>query len=198
MDFYKFMKGLVSPFLKFLYRIEVKGVENIPKEGNAIICANHISLLDPIIIAIVVPREVNFMAKKELFENYILKRMLKKLGTFPVDREGFSLSAIKNSLKILKKEEVLGIFPEGTRVRDINSENVKPGISMISTKSKSPIIPIYIESEYKLFKKIKVNIGKPFEFSEYYEKKLSTEDYKKLSIKISDAIYSMNDTSNCA
>lgn len=191
MTFYKFVKALLSIILRLLFRIEVIGLKNIPKVGKVIVCANHISLIDPVIIGITLPRKVNFMAKKELFKNKLLKVTLLKLGAFPVDREGNSLSAIKSSLNILKKGEVLGLFPEGTRVKEVNIENAKPGISMISIKGKAPVIPICIDTNYKLFSKIQIRIGEPIEFSEYYDKKLTTEDYSKFSKKVMDIIYNL-------
>ncbi|EOD01640.1 lysophospholipid acyltransferase family protein [Caldisalinibacter kiritimatiensis] len=191
MSFYSFAKGLMFFLLKLLYKIEVNGIENIPNKGKGIICSNHISLLDPIVVAIATPRKINFMAKKELFNNSLLRFLLNKLGAFPVDRKGTSLSAVKSSLKVLKQDSLLGIFPEGTRVRIENIENAKPGISMISIKSKSPIIPIYIQTNYRIFSKITVHIGHPIEFSDYYREKLTTEDYKNLSKNVMKEIYSL-------
>lgn len=191
MTFYKFVKALLSITLRLFFKIEVIGLENIPKVGKAIVCANHMSLIDPIIIGITLPRKVNFMAKKELFKNKLLKVILLKLGAFPVDRGGNSLSAIKSSLNILKKGEVLGLFPEGTRVKEVNIENAKPGISMISIKGKAPVIPICIDTKYKLFSRIQIRIGEPIQFSEYYDKKLTTEDYSSFSKKVMDIIYNL-------
>lgn len=194
MSFYNFAKGLLSFTLRIVYRIEVKGIENVPKDKKAIICSNHISMLDPIIVGIVCPRKIFFMAKKELFKNNILKFILNKLGTFPVNRGEADLKAIKNALKILKNENILGIFPEGSRMKVESIENAKPGIAMISIKGKSPIVPVYIESNYKFFNKVKVTIGKPIEFDDYYSKKLNIEDYKLLSQKVMKTIYQMRDT----
>jgi 1-acyl-sn-glycerol-3-phosphate acyltransferase len=185
------VKALLSITLRLFFKIEVIGLENIPKVGKAIVCANHMSLIDPIIIGITLPRKVNFMAKKELFKNKLLKVILLKLGAFPVDRGGNSLSAIKSSLNILKKGEVLGLFPEGTRVKEVNIENAKPGISMISIKGKAPVIPICIDTKYKLFSRIQIRIGEPIQFSEYYDKKLTTEDYSSFSKKVMDIIYNL-------
>lgn len=191
MSFYTFAKSLVKGIFKILYRIEVEGIDNIPKEGRAILCANHISNLDPIVLGIICPRPISFMAKKELFSNKLFSKLFYSLNAFPVDRQSSDISAIRKSLEVLKEERLLGIFPEGTRITNIDINSAKPGISMIGIKSKSPIIPIFIDSKYKLFSKIKVNVGKPIRLDSYYDKKLRTEDYKEISVNILKSIYSL-------
>lgn len=191
MSLYGFARGILLVIFKLLYRVEVCGIENIPAEGKIIICSNHVSMLDPITVAISVPRRIYFMAKKELFEKRFFGSLLKKLGAFPVDRDGSDLAAIRNSLKILKCEDALGIFPEGTRIKKQDVDNAKPGIAMISIKGKSPIIPIYVDTQYKLFSKIRVIIGKQISSEEYYEQKLNMDNYKELSRQVMTSIYSL-------
>lgn len=191
MYFYYILRFFVNILFRLIFRIKVKGLDNIPKEGKVILCSNHINLLDPIILGIIVPRQIIYMAKKELFENKILNKIINALGAFPVDREGNNLSAMRTSLRTLKDEKILGIFPEGTRVKEMDLDNVKPGVGLIAVKSKSPVIPIYIDSDYKLFHKVKVNIGKPICFDDFYNQKLSTKDYKEISKDIMESIYKL-------
>lgn len=192
MIFYKVVRFLAYLIFSIIFRINVKGSENIPIEGIIVLCSNHISNLDPIILAIAVSRPISFMAKKELFENKVIGKLIHKLGAFPVDRKGADISAIRSSLKVLKKEKILGIFPEGTRVDEMDLSSAKPGISLISIKGKSSVIPVYIHSKYKLFSTVKVIIGKPIYLDDYFDKKLSTEDYKDISKNILKSIYSLN------
>lgn len=194
MSLYSIAKGILNVVFKFLFRVKVIGAENIPLKGKVIICSNHVSLLDPITVAISVPRRIYFMAKKELFENKILRKLLEKLGAFPVDRESADLAAVKNSLRILKNENALGIFPEGTRVDKENIDNAKPGVTMISIKGKAPIIPIYIDTRYKPFKQTKVIIGEPIALDEYFEKKLNMNNYYDLSKEVMSKIYSLKNS----
>lgn len=191
MKFYTAIKSIVNILFKFIYRIEIIGEENIQGDKNLIICSNHIHVFDPIILAIIYPRQIHFMAKKELFENKFLNFIFKNLGAFPVSRKESDLSAIKNALRVLKKNNILGVFPEGTRVKEFDLKNAKAGTALLSVKSKSPVLPIYIESTYKLFSKIKIYIGEPMEFSEYYGKKLTNKDYTFISEEILKAIYSI-------
>lgn len=190
MYLYKVVKTIANIIFRLIFNIKTHGKENIPLDGRLIICANHSNLLDPIILSIVFPRQIFWMAKKELFNNKILGYLLKKLGAFPVDRGESDLSAIKNALRVLKNEGVLGIFPEGTRVKEFDLENVKSGISLISIKSQSNVLPVYIEGNFKLFSKVNIYFGDPMDFSTNYNKRLSQDDYKRLSEDILKSIYS--------
>ena len=193
MYFYRIIKFIVNVIFRIIFRFNIEGRENIPEEGRIVLCSNHISLLDPIMLAIAIPRPIIFMAKKELFQNKLLAKLIHSLGAFPVDRQGSDLSSVKMSLRTLKEEKILGIFPEGTRVQKMDLDNVKPGVGLISIKSKSPVVPVYIESEYKLFNKVIVRIGEPVYFNSHYGKKLTNEDYKHISIKIMESIYSLKE-----
>ena len=97
MTFYSFIKGIISIPLKLIYRIRVEGIENIPQEGRVVVCSNHSNVLDPVILAVSLKRQIFFMAKKEMFEKKIFNYIFSKLGTFPVDRDGADLSAIKHA-----------------------------------------------------------------------------------------------------
>lgn len=191
MKFYTFARGLVKLVFKLVYRVKVYGEENIPMMEKLIVCANHSNNLDPVIIGIIFPREISFMAKKELFENKFLKFVLSRMGAFPVDRNESDIKAIKNALRVLKEDGVLGIFPEGTRVEGFNPDNVKSGTALISIKSKSRILPIYLEGNYKIFTTINVHIGEPIDFSEYYGQRLDSETYSKLSKDVLKEIYTI-------
>lgn len=191
MQLYNTLRLLATIIFKIFFRIKPMGIENIPVEGKVILCSNHISVLDPIILAIVTKRPIIFMAKKELFENKFASKLFTNLNAIAVDRDGTGLSAMRQSLSALKDEKVLGIFPEGTRVKEADIESAKPGIALIAIKSKSPIIPIYIESNYKPFSKVKVNVGELITYEEYYDKRLTTEDYKDISKDIMKNIYEL-------
>lgn len=191
MSFYNFIKKIAIVIFKLIYRINVYGEENIKNQGSLIICANHTHNFDPIILSIVYPRQVFWMAKKQLFRFKILAFFLNKLGAFPVDREEADLSTFKKSLKVLKNNDVLGIFPEGTRVKKIDLENAKPGIGLIALRSKAPVLPVFIEGNYKPFSKINVYFGQEMDFSDYHNKKVSKEDYLLVSKDILKSIYSI-------
>ena len=186
--FYNFVKNFVGFFVKIIYRVEVLGIENIPTdEKRLIICGNHKCNLDPVTISAVFDRQIFWMAKKELFNNKLLGGFLRKLGAFPVDRQGNDLKAIKNALKILKDGEVLGIFPEGTRVKEIDYTKIKSGIALIAQKTNSEVLPVFIEGDYKPFRKVKVHFRKPVRINK--EIKYSNEELENISQDIMRIVY---------
>ena len=187
--FYKVVKMILNLLLSIFFRFKVTGVQNVPPNDKFIICSNHASSWDPLFISIKFPRQISWMAKKELFENKILSYLIHKLGSFPVTRGDTDISAIKNSLKVLKNDGVLGIFPEGTRVQGFDIQNAKPGVALLTIKSKSRVVPIYIESNYKIFNKVKINIGEPIDYNLEDGKKLTSDEYSEISKKILKSIY---------
>lgn len=189
--FYRFGRALIKLLNLILYNIHVEGEENIPETGGFILCPNHISNYDPLAVATHMKRQVHFMAKAELYKNFIFKKVMLALGTIPVDRGKVSLETLKESLRVLKNGEILGIFPEGTRVK--NGERKKPmeGFVVFALKTKSPILPVHIEGEYKFRGKINIKFGKPIELNEYYGKKVKPEEMSKISEKIMDIVYDL-------
>jgi 1-acyl-sn-glycerol-3-phosphate acyltransferase len=153
-------------------------------------------MIDPVILAVSSKRQIHFMGKKELFENKILGYFFRKLGAFPVDRQGVSMSAIKSSLAVLNNNEVLGIFPEGTRVKEYSEENAKPGIALIANKAKANIIPFYIEGTYKFRGRLDIYFGNETNYFENIEGKLNTEAYTEIGKQILRDIYSLKDRYN--
>ena len=185
--FYRFIYFLIRIIATPLFRIKVHGIENMPKDEKYIICANHKSFLDPIFVALAINRQVHFIAKKELFEIPILKNILKKLNAIPAQRDGKDLSVLRDSIKLIKNGKILGIFPEGTRVKEIKRENIKDGAGYIALKSKTDILTIEIISSYKPFYKTDLyikNLVKIENFKEYKSKdameKIMDETYEKM------------------
>jgi len=191
--FYKFARALLRPIMFLLYRPKVEGLENFPREGKIILYSNHISALDPVLIGCIVPRQIYFMAKMELFKNPILGAIIRALGAIPVKRGTADLSAIKHSLRILSQGKVFGIFPEGTRNKSGKLQAFSHGIASIAHKSKANILPIAIVGQYKPFRSITVRIGKPINFSEYFQEKTNTEILEKMSVSMGQALKSLLD-----
>lgn len=189
---YSTLSTILKPLLSIAFKIELKNVDNFNNTtGRCILCSNHVSMLDPVILACFTKRQIKFMAKKELFQNKLLNYILVKVGAFPVDRQGVTLSAIKTAIKILNKDEVLGIFPEGTRVTEYNEDNSKPGIAMISYKSNSPIIPVFISAKYKFRGKVVVTFGEPVNYFSDIDGKVTSEQYDTIGKKILKDIYQL-------
>ncbi|SJZ34102.1 lysophospholipid acyltransferase family protein [Garciella nitratireducens] len=181
---YSIVKSILKPILKIFYRVEVRGKEHFPEKTGYIICSNHTHNLDPLVVACFMDFPIYYMAKKELFQNKLISYFLKKFKAFPVDRQKPDIAAIKTAIKVLKNNKVLGIFPEGTRVKSGEVSRAEPGIAMIAIKAKVKIIPIGISGGYKLGRKVLLNCGQPISLEKYYGKKLSIKEYKEISQNI--------------
>lgn len=186
--FYRIIAAILKVLFFPFFRAKVYGKENIPDKNNLIVCANHRSNLDPIFLAMYMPVKLNFMAKKELFEIPILKNILGWAGAFPVDRKGSDLKALRYAVGIVKDEKVLGIFPEGTRVKDANRSNMHEGVGFIALKSKADILPVEIISSYKIFSRVDIYVKEPLDTSAYQGLK-NKEAMKKISDDIFKDIY---------
>jgi len=172
---------------KIFFRIKVKGKENLPAEGGVILMSNHISAYDPPLLAAIFSRPVRFMAKKELFKNPVMRFVLFLADAFPVDRSKNDITAVKKALSVLKDQEVLGLFPEGTRREEGKLGNPKAGSVMLAIKSCAPIVPIGIKN-IKKEGKITINIGKAFTMDQFSKKRLSKPERKKASKYIKNKI----------
>jgi 1-acyl-sn-glycerol-3-phosphate acyltransferase len=170
---------------RFVYRWKVEGRENLPAGGPVIICSNHISWLDPPMLGCIAwPRHVHIMAKEELFRIPVFGSIIKRVKAFPVKRDSADLRAIKTAINVVKNGEILGLFPEGTRSRTEELLPPQPGVGLIAHKSGAPVVPVAIMGPYRLFRPIRVKIGKPIDFSEYYGEKSRVELLDKIAVSI--------------
>lgn len=189
----KFLKSLFWLMSVIAYRIKVNGKENIPEEGAALICPNHVHALDTVIVIVHNKRKINVLAKEELFKSRFLRFLAKVFGVYPVKQNSADLSAIKTSLKLLKNKELLLIYPEGTRNGMERGVPVKNGPMTIAIKAGVPIIPIGIKGSFKAFSKITVNIGKPMYFNEYKDKVNDKETVSKLTEDLMNEVVRLRD-----
>lgn len=191
--FYNFVKIVLGSIIRLVYPVKLINKDKIPNDQPVILCSNHSSNLDPIFISIVFPNQISWMAKQELFKSKVLSFILNKLDAFPVDRDGSDISAIKKALRVLKDNKVLGIFPEGTRTKTIDLEKAKPGVALLGVRSKAAILPVFIDSNYKIFRKTNIYIGDPMYLEKDKNTKLGSEDYKMMSKEILRKIYALKD-----
>ncbi len=182
--FYWVLKTVVlGPILKLLFRPWVEGEENIPEDGAAIFASNHLSFSDSIFLPLVVPRRMTFLAKSDYFDGRGIKGKLtaaffKGVGQLPVDRSGGKASdaALRSGLKVLRRGELLGIYPEGTRSPDGRLYRGRTGVARMALEGKVKVLPVAMigtdkaqPTGKKLPKvmRIGVKIGKPLDFSRY-------------------------------
>ncbi len=161
------VKSAIWIYCKIVYRFEVIGKENIPKEGAAIICGNHRTFLDPPLIEVTCGRYTRFLAKEELTENKFLAALGWIFEAILVKRDSKDIMALKESLKVLKNNDCLALFPEGTRNGIAKGEKVKDGAAFFAVRSGAPVIPCGIKGGEKGNRKVTITYGKPLDFSEY-------------------------------
>lgn len=177
--FYRFARSLFRFLFVVFCRWEVEGLENLPERGPFIVVANHVSYWDPIAVGCALPRQVFFMAKKELFSYPVFGTVLRWLGAFPVNRGEPDRAALKRAFNLLKDGEVLGIFPEGTRSKTGEMLTPYSGAAYLALRAGVPVCPVALIGTNKifyrgLFRKFKVRIGAPILFGKTGKEGLQT------------------------
>lgn len=166
MTLYNFAKYMFYFIFTCFSRWKVTGRKNMPPKGPVIVVCNHISLWDPVAVGVALNRQVFFMAKEELFHHPLLGLVLRRLGAFPVKRGQIDRSAIKRSMEVLKKGNVLGVFPEGHRVDSGKLEQFQEGAVHLAVKHSAYILPVGVVGTRGMFRKgwfhpFSVRIGQP-------------------------------------
>ena len=197
MKLYKWL----APVFRFAMRLHPHDLEKMPKEGGLIICANHISAFDVFSIAAIAPRQITFIAKKELFSVPILGRLIKALGAIKIDRGGADVGAIRAAVNSAKENKAVAIFPQGHRYPKIDPATtpIKNGAGMIAYHSGCDVLPVYIKTKkgkFRLFKRIDVYFGDVIPFSSLGFTNGGTDEYKNASEKIFKAVNALADRSD--
>ena len=185
--YYNVFKPLVKLFIKLFYNPKIEGLENIPDSGPVILAGNHKSNIDPLLVCIENKRIVHFLAKKELYKNKLLKKFMDNVGTIQIDRDINDTSAIKTSIKMLKKGNIIGIFPEGKRnMTDNILLPLKQGTVTLARKTKAALIPFAIKGNFKIFRSdVRIIFGTPIKSEELTSNDILESHIKKLIKRIS-------------
>ncbi len=199
MSFYSKAKFLLAGLIRKLWRVRVIGAENERPDKAYLICANHMSMFDPIVIGAAIKHNPKYMAKAELMRIPILNLLLKALGAFAVDRKGADVATIRKTINMLKEGESIMMFPQGTRHKGVDPKttNVKFGCAMIAHKAEVAVLPVYIKvKDYKvrLFRKTTIIIGKEISCDELNAVSNGGEDHKKSAEYIFSKITELGDS----
>ena len=189
---YNVFRPLAKGFISLRFCVTSFGEENIPEKGAFILAANHISSLDPVMIISHCPRTLHFMAKDELFKNPVFASFLKKMNVFPVKRQTSDKRALEFAKRIISSGWALGIFPEGSRIKDAIPKRAKNGVSYLAAKTKADVLPVSIykaPGEKKLRPHITIRFGKLIKNSELgFSEEYSQQKIRESSEKIMSAI----------
>lgn len=186
---YLLLRIIVFPFFWMIYRPVVYGIEHLRISGKAIFVCNHISMGDPIALAMISPRIIHFMAKAELFKNPIVSFLLQKgLFAFPVNRKEVDMASMKKSLRVLERGYVFGIFPEGKRAVTDDLDELEKGAAFLAIRSNAPIVPIYIAPDSYRKLRFRMMVGKPINVGELVAVTGKSQLVDVVTDEISDSI----------
>jgi len=200
---YPLLRLTLGPFVRAFMK-EIEGKENIPKDKAFIIACNHASFFDdaavPSVVIPVINKKIHFYISHKYFKKFFLKRLLEKVAEgIPIaakkagDSKKINEEGFKKALDYLKKKELIGIFPEGTRSVDGKIRKAKTGIAYLVLKAKVPVLPIGIKGSYEIlpkgssfprFKRCNVRIGKIMYFDKYYGKKINKQLLTRITREI--------------
>jgi 1-acyl-sn-glycerol-3-phosphate acyltransferase len=147
---FRFTRKAVIGALKLLFGFTIEGEGNVPSSGPYILVSNHLHNLDPVFTSAACPRPVQYMAKIELFRVPVLRRIIRWVGAFPINRGKMDREAIRHGQAVLKAGYGLGIFPEGTRSVSMKIDRVLPGAGLFALKDSVPIVPCAVTGSERL------------------------------------------------
>ncbi|MCX5383799.1 1-acyl-sn-glycerol-3-phosphate acyltransferase [Streptomyces sp. NBC_00083] len=183
MLYYILKYAVLGPLLRVLFRPRLEGLDHVPEEGAAIVAGNHLSFSDHFLMPVMLKRRITFLAKQEYFTGPGLKGRLtaaffRAVGQIPVDRSGKEAgqAAIREGLGVLAKDELLGIYPEGTRSPDGRLYKGKVGVAVMAIRAGVPVIPCAMVGTFEIqppgqalprIKRVSIRFGEPLDFSRY-------------------------------
>lgn len=132
-----------------LFQLRCYGREHLPATGGGLVCVNHQSFFDPILVGLCCDRRLNYLARKTLFEQALFRRLIEFFDAIPIDRDGFGIGGIKETLRRLKQDELVLVFPEGTRTKDGDVGPLKPGFCAIARRGRVPLLPVGLTGAFE-------------------------------------------------
>ncbi len=176
---YPVARAVMDPVFRFLWRIELEGLDHVPARGGAIIAPNHLSVIDHFVVAAALPRRITYVGKAEYMDSWKTKYLFPALGMIPIDRTGGSASqaALDAAAGLLEAGELFGIYPEGTRSRDGLLHKGHTGVARLAIRTGCPIIPTGLQGTLEVqppdtslprpFRAMRVRFGRPIDVSRY-------------------------------
>ncbi len=178
MSGYGFLKKVLNAFVQIVFPYKLIGKEKV-QAGACVIVGNHYRIWDIVHMACVTRERVHFIAKQELFENKFIGYLCKVVEAIPVSRDGTDAKAVLAALRYLKKGEKIAMFPEGTRnkTKDVELLPLKSGAALFAIRAKVPVYPVMCLRKTRLFRRTKVIVGDAVDFSAYYDRHMSSDEY---------------------
>ncbi|MCL1827084.1 MAG: 1-acyl-sn-glycerol-3-phosphate acyltransferase [Candidatus Cloacimonetes bacterium] len=181
---YKFCKESARLIWKTFFGYEIINQERLFGAKGILLAANHVSWFDPPILGAVIPFEIAFLAKAELFKNKAFGLLLQQLNVIPIVRKSTDIKAINRVLQVLESGKSILLFPQGTR----SGKGIKPGVGMFAIKTRKDILPIYVENSTSLKscflsrkRKIKIYVGERITTDVFGEWEQKKDSYQRLA-----------------
>ena len=179
---YSLFRSIFGPVARLLWRVHVRGLDNVPTDGPAILAPNHISFLDSPLLMLSLPRRVTFVGKAEYLDDWKTKYLFPAVGMIPIDRSGGDSGerALNAAQRVLERGELFGIFPEGTRSRSGKLYRGHTGPARLALRTGAPIVPVGIRGTDqiqppdapmpRMFRACEIRFGRPVETERYRDR----------------------------
>lgn len=176
---YGVARAILDPVIRFGWNLEVRGLENVPATGGAIMAPNHLSVIDHFVVGAALNRRITYVGKAEYMDSWKTRYIFPAMGMIPIDRGGGSAAqrALDAAARLLEAGELFGIYPEGTRSRDGLLHKGHTGVARLALRTGCPIIPVGLQGTDevqpadrpvpRLFRMMRVSFGRPVEVARY-------------------------------
>lgn len=185
--FYRAVRAIAKFICMIVFPTTVIGRENVPAEGAVLLCSNHVSLLDPVLIACSLKRRVSFLAKKELFGTRFTNWFFRTLGMVPVDRGASDIQALRICLDVLGEGGMLGIFPQGHRYKLDEKREIQNGAALMALRSKAVVVAAHVSAPMKAFRRTTIRFSAPIDLTDMA--RVNSQAIQVTSDRITEAIW---------
>ena len=203
------IKIILTPFAWLYFRPWSRNNKVVPRDGAAILASNHLAVMDSVVLPLILPRQVKFIAKSDYFtgrgfKGWLTRNFMKMVGAFPVDRRGGKASqrALESSLRVLEEGNLFGIYPEGTRSPDGKLYKGRTGVARIAIESGAPVIPVVMVGTRQAQKpgapfpkpaRCGAIFGEPLYFGHYKNSEVTHEILRQVTDEIMEAIAALSE-----
>ena len=179
---YEILRALAKVVFHTIMPVTCHNRERLDAEAPYVLIANHLHALDPIAMAMFIPkRQIVFLGKKELAKNKLAGNLLNRAHCIFVDRHATDMNAMRTCMKAIKMKKILLIFPEGTRHHEGQMEQIENGTSLIAMRSKAPIIPVYFDRKLSFFKRTHMYVGNPIPYDDLLAEGINAETCEQMN-----------------
>ncbi len=189
---YEIARGISHVLFRTLMPVKFHNPERLRREPPFILIANHRHALDPVVMAVGIPKhQVVFLAKKELGKSPFMQKLLTRVHCILVDRHNVDMEAMRACMKTIKDNKILLIFPEGTRHHEGQMEQIETGTALIAMRSRAPIVPVYFDRKLAFFRRTHLYVGEPIAYDDLLAEGINAETCEKMNERMRETFRQM-------